>query len=207
MTIKDLKIIESLKKVRPKDLVYSGILVFFMIIVGVLFFISTRFISQNINKVFSYEGAESIQVLDLPHYMLVAKKLGITTNTTPGNTEVPVAITPSREAPEIPTLPTETSETTATLNKQTLTIEVRNSTTKKGVAGILAKSLKEAGFSAPTTRNENTPYIKTTILVKESKYDYAALLLEEVIKSYPGAIAATTTESAPFDATIIIGTE
>lgn len=206
MTIKDLKIIKSLKKIRPKDLIYSGILAFFIIIVGVLFFISTRFISQNINKVFSPEGAESVQVLNLSHYILVAKKLGITINTTPGNTEViPLTITPSPEAPATP--PSSVETPTTPLDKQALTIEVRNSTTKKGVAGALANILKEAGFSAPTAKNESTPYTKTTIFIKESKYDYAALLLEEVIKSYPGAIATTTTESAPFDATIIIGAE
>ena len=199
MTIKDMKIIESLKQIHPKDLIYSGILVLFMVIVGVLFFISTRFISQNINKVFSSEGAESVQVLNLERYQLIAKKLGITVSMSSENTS---ASTPAAPAPEVPVVPT-----TAALDKQALTIMILNSTTKKGVAGTLAKTLESAGFAAPTTGNEKTPYAKTTILVRESKYDYATPLLETVLNSYPGAFATTTPESALFDATIIIGAE
>lgn len=198
MTIKDMKIIKSLKEVRPKDLIYSGILVFFMIIVGILFFISTRFISQNINKVFSSEGAESVQVLDLARYQLVAKKLGITA-TTPPSEGVVTEVAPEKEAVSAPGI--------TVLDKRAITIAVRNSTTKKGVAGTLAKALEDAGFATPTTGNEKTPYAKTTILIKESKYDYAPLLLETVLASYPGATATTTAENAPFDATIIIGKE
>lgn len=200
MTIKDMKIIESLKKIKAKDLIYSGILTFFIIVVGILFFISTRFISQNVNKVFSTEGGESVQALDLARYTLVAKKLGITVDASSGNVEVP-ATTPS----PIALATTTPAATTTILDKKTLTIEVRNSTAKKGVASTLAKSLESAGFANPATGNENTPFAVTTILIKESKYDYAPLILAEVTKAYPDAITATTSESAAFDATIIIG--
>jgi hypothetical protein len=199
MTIKDMKIIESLKQIRPKDLIYSGILVLFMVIVGVLFFVSTRFISQNINKVFSTEGAEGVQALDLARYMLVAKKLGIEVSTPSEGVAVPTAVIPT------PTTLTPTVQAVATLDKKTLTIEVRNSTAKKGAASALAKSLTDAGFTTPATGNENTLYPATTILVKESKRDYAPLILAEVSKAYPDAVTATTTESAAFDVTVIIG--
>lgn len=203
MNIKDMHIIESLKKVRVKDIIYPGILVFFIIIVVVLFFISTRFISQNINKVFSTEGSDNAQALDLARYTLVAKKLGIAVNAPSENTGIPSAETPVSVAPprEIPTLAT----TTPVLDKRALTLMVRNSTAKVGAASALAKILQSAGFSTPKTGNEKTPTAITTILVKESKRDYATLLLSEVIKAYPDAITATTSESDPFDATIIIG--
>lgn len=206
MNIKYTQIIESLKKVRAKDLVYSGILVFFIAVVAIIFFISTRFISQSINKVFSNEGGEGVQALDLARYTLIAKKLGITVNTPSENTGVPALATPFPEPtpPEISPTPT-TTTATPVLDKQSITIMVRNSTAKAGVAGILAKNLKDAGFSTPKTGNEKTTTAVTTILVKESKRDYVSLLLTEVIKVYPDTITTTAPESAPFDATIIIG--
>lgn len=200
-----MRIIESLKKIRPKDLVYSGIVIFFMITVVIVFFISTRFISQNINKVFSNEGGENVQALDLARYTLIAKKLGITVNIPSENAIAPTVTAPAPVSTPPEVVPTTATTITSTLNKQALTIMVRNSTAKAGAASALAKILKDAGFSTPTTGNEKTPTAITTILVKESRSDYAPLLLSEVIKLYPNALTATTSESAPFDATIIIG--
>ncbi len=174
-----------------------------MVIVGVLFFLSTRFISQNINKVFSSEGTESVQVLNLERYQLIAKKLGITVSTVSENTSTSTAAIPTPEVPVV--LATAGAPTATTLDKQALTITVLNSTAKKGVASTLAKSLESAGFATPTTGNEGTPYPTTTILIKESKYDYAPLILAEVTKTYPDATTATTSDGASFDAVIIIG--
>lgn len=197
MNIHDMHIIESLKKIKAKDLVYSGIMVLFIIIVIILFFMSTRFISQNINKVFSNEGGESVQALDLAHYTLVAKKLGITVNNPSEKIEAPPSVNTPHEIPSPTTVPI--------LNKKALTIMVRNSTAKAGAASALAKTIENAGFSVPKTSNEKTSTAVTTIFIKESKRDYVPSLLSEVSKTYSGALVATASESAPFDATIIIG--
>jgi len=197
MTIKDIKITESIKKIKAKDLVYSSILIFFIIIVIVIFSISTSFISRNINKVFSTEGGESVQALDLVRYMLVAKKLGIEVSAPTDGVTTPTLVTLTTITPA--------AQATTTLDKKILTIEVRNSTAKRGVAGTLAKNIADAGFITPTTSNENTPYAVTTILIKESRYAYAPLLLEEVKKTYSNTTVATTSESSAFDVTIIIG--
>lgn len=199
MNITYTHIIEFLKKVRTRDLVYPGILAFFIIVVAIIFFISTRFISQSINKVFSNEGGENVQALDLARYTQVAKKLGIKVNTPSEDTRTSASVTPLHEMQAAAT-------TTPALNKQALTIMIRNSTAKAGAANTLAKSLKDAGFSTPKTGNEKASTAATTILIKESKRDYAPLLLAEVSKIYPNATTTTTTsESTPFDATIIIG--
>lgn len=204
MNIKDLHIVESLKKMNVKDVIYPGILAFFIIMVAIIFFIATRFISQNINKVFSTEGSGSAHALDLARYTLIAKKLGLTIRTSSEDAGAETSMIPAPIA-----LPKE-AQTPATitppiLNKQALTIMIRNSTAKAGAASTLAKNLKDAGFSTPTTGNEKTSYAVTTIFVKKSKDDYAPLLLAEVRKRYGDAKTATTSESAPFDATIIIG--
>jgi len=169
-----------------------------MIVVGTIFFISTHFISQEINNVFVSESAEGVQALDVARYMLVAKKLGITVSPPSEKINELAEQTPAPETPAPPT---------TILDKKAITITVLNSTNKKGIAGTLAATLKDAGFSTPSTGNEKNPYAKTTILVKESKYDYAPLLLEAVLPSYPNAFATTTPETSPFDATIIIGAE
>ncbi|MBI3634152.1 MAG: LytR C-terminal domain-containing protein [Candidatus Yonathbacteria bacterium] len=203
MNIKYTQIVESLKRIKPKDLIYSGILVFFITTVAIIFFISTRFISQSINKIFSNDGSDGVQALDLARYALIAKKLGIAVNTPSENTGARAIATPAPVPPS--EMPTPATTTIPVLNKQALTIIVQNSTAKAGAASTLAKSLKNAGFSAPKTGNEKTAYAVTTITVKESKRDYAPLLLSEVSKLYRDATTATTSESAPFDATIIIG--
>lgn len=199
MTPKNMNIVEFLKTLRPKDLVYSGILVLFIIMVVIIFFISTTFISQNINKIFSSDGGASAQVLDIARYELTMKKLGVATAPNSENSTVPEVIAPPVEAPATAV------PTTTPLDKQALSIQIRNSTAKKGVAGTLANLLKDSGFKTPSTANEKMSYSKTTIFIKESKYVYAPLLLETVLKSYPDAFATTTPESALFDVIIIVG--
>ena len=95
--------------------------------------------------------------------------------------------------------------TTATLDKKAITIIVKNSTKKAGVASALAKSIGDNGFNKPTTGNESQLYATTTVLLKEGKKAYGALLLLVVRKSYPDAIAGTTVDTGSTDAVIIIG--
>lgn len=200
MNINKDSIITFFKQLKPVDLIYPGIFTIFFIIVGIAFFTATQFISKNINKAFSAEQSARAQALDLARFMLAAKKLNIPVNTPGGNvavvseTLIPVATT------VVPSIPVET-----TLDKHAITISVQNSTTQKGVASTLAKALADVGFTTPNTGNEKTPRAATVILVKESKYNYASLLLAEVLKTYPNATTATTSESATFDATVIIG--
>jgi len=198
ITKKNIPSLESLRKIKPRDLIYPSIFVLFFSIVMTVFFISIQFISKNINKSFSSEDLSSQQSLDIEKYKLVAKKLNIATErTSPAITAMPEITSTALTATSTPVV--------APINKQEITITIKNSTTKKGVAAALAKLFLTSGFTAPKTGNEEKLYAETTILLKESKKSYEPLILEVMQKDYPSAVVKTTDEANDFDATIIIG--
>ncbi len=199
MKLKFTTILESIKKMKLRDFIYPGVLIFFLLIVTIIFLFATRFISKNINNVFSYEQSDESGALNMTLYTMVAKKLNLPVM-------VPEKKAPPSEAGIPLNMATEAATTTEAIVKSAITITVINSTKKSGLAAELAKQLSEAGFANPKTGTGSKLYATTTILVKESKYDYAPLLLETVLKSYPFAIATATSDTADFDATIIIGT-
>lgn len=199
---KELPFLQSLKNIKYRDLAYPGLLALFFGLVIILFFFAMRFISQSINKAFSPEANDSSQVLDRERYQLAAKKLNIPVNIPQDGATIPasasvITITPQVAGASIPQV--------AVLDKKAITIMVRNSTAKKGVGAILAKTLLDSGFQKPQTGNEPKPYATTTVLIKESRNDYKILLLEAVQKIYPSVVATTSPESDNIDATIIIG--
>ena len=138
----------------------------------------------------------------------MAKKLNLPLNTqkedTPENTNTLIVepVIPPVEDTIIPT-PAPIVE----LDKKSITINILNSTAKKGVASTLAKTLEDAGFSKAETGNEKKSYDLTTIIVSDAKKEYAPLVLEVVSKSYPKAVTETATGETKFDVMIIIGKE
>lgn len=193
------KIHVAISGIKPKDLVYPGITLLFIIIVGVLFSFATQFITKNINEAFSGDIGTESSSLNMANYTIVAKKLGIEVGVQKNIATHPasqIATTTETIAVEIPHV----------LDKKSLTINILNSTTKKGVATTLAQTLESAGFSKATTGNEKKLYTTTTVFIKDDKRAYSSLILEAMSKTYPDAIATTTT-SGGFDVTIIIGTK
>lgn len=202
---KELPFIQALKNTKPLDLVYPGVLILFFGLVAVVFFFTIRFISKNINKAFSPEEGGASQALNVERYKLTAQKLNLPMNVLQNDATVPE---PSTETATLdPASPAQATSTPAitVLDKRAITITVKNSTPKKGIATTLAKALEDAGFAKPQTGNESTLYATTTILLKESKKEYETLLLETIRKTYPDAIATTTVDGV-VDAIIIIGT-
>lgn len=189
-SIKNLR--DTISKLNPRDMVYPGIVLFLIIIVGILFSLSTKFIATNINSAFSGDAGAETSSLNMANYAIVAKKLGFSTEA--GTSTPPVENTVAIEA-----------SSTQALDLKSLTIAVLNSTAKTGIATTLARSLEASGFVKATTGNEKKVYATTTIVVKETKKEYTTALLDAVRKTYPNAIATTTT-TGTVDATIIIGT-
>lgn len=184
---------ESLKKIKLQDVVYPGIFLIFFGIVIILFFFSTQFISKNINKGFYSEGNSTAEALNLEQYKLVAKKLGIVVNVPKEGEVTTIKVTP----------PVETVVTT--IDKKAISIIVKNSTTKSGIATTLAKAIEDAGFNKPKTGNEATFYATTTVMIKVDQKDIESQLLDVVHKSYPEAIATTTVNTGVYDAIVVIG--
>lgn len=191
------KIRDSVSEVKPKDLIYPGILLLFAITVGIIFILATGFITKSIDTAFSGDTGEGSSSLNMENYTLVTKKLGISAEIKKGALVTPVSTAVISES--------KATTTTQVLDKKSFTLNILNSTTKSGTAGTLAASLEAAGFVKAKTGNEKTPYATTTVAIKESKKALGSSLLEEVRKTYPDAVSTTSQETALFDVIITIG--
>lgn len=209
------KFSKILKKMKSADFIYSVVFFTIILMVVILFNYSVNFIVKNIDQIFFPDQAADTPALDMGKYSLVIKKLGLPVNTTQENAtipnEVPVvnAVTPAATAPaaETPAPATETPTPAPTLDKKSITINILNTTSKKGVAAALAKALENAGFAKAVTGNEKKSYALTTIIIKDEKKDYLPLLEEAVKLSYPRAVTETVTGKTDFDVTIMIGAQ
>lgn len=108
-SIKNLR--ASISNIKPGDLIYPGIFLVFILIVGILFFTSTRFITKNINNAFSEHVGGSEGSLNIPNYTLVANKLGI--SLTEGNPS-----SAQNVIPETAIIATTTPTSTVNINKK-----------------------------------------------------------------------------------------
>lgn len=198
------KILEKIKSIKLTDFIYFAVIFLFFTIVVILFFYSTNFILKNVNKIFSSGNTADSWALDLANYSLVAKKLNLPVVIPGENTDVN---TPTAE----PTLPQNITAEPATpavvsvLDKKSITINILNSTSKKGVASNLAKAMEDGGFSKAETGNEKKIYDLTTIIIHDSKKEYLPAVEEVVKKSYPETMTKTISDTSKFDVTIIIG--
>ena len=194
------KIRASISGVSPRDLIYPGIVLFFFIIVGILFFLATQFIAKNINNAFLGDTETEPNTLNVANYTLVANKLGISAIPQKNTISTPSAVSSTT------TKKTSVTQVSNVSDINSLTINILNSTTKKGVASALAQSLESLGYARATTGNEKKLYATTTIIIKENRSSFGPALLEEVKKFYSEVTMATTTEVANLDVTVIIGT-
>lgn len=214
MDTKDtLQSIES-RKMKPVDFVYLGVVFLLCIITAILFFFSTSFIINNINKIFSPAEQTTAPSLDIAKYSLVEKRLNLPSNSLANSTTTPPVevapidtTTPPVEVAPIDTTIVETPVVVApTLDKTTVKIEIINSTLKSGVATLLSKALEADGFSKATTISKTVKTIgTTTILIKDSMKDYQSFIEDVVKNSYSKAITKTNPESSKFDVIITIG--
>src|ERR1035437_4366507 len=124
---------EELKKIKPADFIYLGVISLFLIIIIILFFYSTNFIASNVNKIFSSNEQKNDQALDAARYSLVEKKLNLPVNIA-GNT----AINTPTGQPVTQNVGTTTINTAVAvkpaLDKKSITINILNNTNKTGVA-------------------------------------------------------------------------
>lgn len=199
------KLLADISKIRARDLIYPGITFLVFILIGFIFFLAATFLAKNINDAFSSESIKKEGTLNITDYTLVAKKLGI--HIAPQAKSIPTSIS-TTTPPDTPTIEIPiVLEKTQTVDKRSLTINILNSTQKNGGAGVLAEILEATGFGKAVTGNEKNLYATTTIFVKMSKGAFIPLLLEEVRRVYPEALATSTPENTLFDATIIIGSK
>lgn len=195
--------LKILKKIKSSDFIYLCIIFLFFIIVFILFIYSTNFFINNINKIFSPGNVESSQTLNIKNYKIIESKLNLPINI-PSTTATP---TLNENTPATNNTSTTITPKTTELNKKLISINILNSTTIKGIASVLAKTLETAGFASATTGNEKKVYATTTILIKDSKKEYSSSILDVIKKSYPKTLTDINPETSTFDVVIIIGKE
>lgn len=197
------------KKFEPINFIFIGMLLLFFAIITIVFFYSTNFVVNNVNKIFSPdESGRSVQALDLSRYSLVEKKLNLPINIPEENTapKTPTVDQVIKEGVIIPENSLMTEEVIPqVLDKKSITIEVLNGVRKAGVASALSNKLEDSGFSKASIGDSKSIYPITTILIKESKKEYAPLIEEIVKKSYAKAVTKTNEDTSKFDVVIIIG--
>lgn len=184
--------ITTVKGMKSRDFLYFGLSILFCVIIAIFFFLSAKFISNHINKVFAITSGGAISSLDVPRYTLVAEKLKFP----------PDASAQSGNALE------EGATTNASSTTQnTLTLLILNASSKPKVATSMAKILKEKnGFTNIATGSEKTAST-TTILAQESKKMYANMILETVVKTYPTARIVVTDKPGKYDIVLTLGTK
>ena len=186
-------------KINLIDFIYLGVIFVFIIITTIIFFYSTNFIIQNVNKILQPKEEINTSVLDLARYSLVEKKLNLPINN-------PKSDILNTTTPTVIPVVNKNNAVIPVLNKKSVTIEIINTTLKNGVASLLSQKLVTAGFSKATTISKIVKTIvTTTILIKDSKKEYKSFIEGVVKKSYSKAITKTNPESSKFDVIITIG--
>lgn len=180
-----------------KQIIYPSIIAAFAVVVIILLIYSVRFLSRNINKIFSLDAqtiSSQLLKIDIDKFYFVSKRLGIVIDS-----KMPPkpAATPVEEAT--------TTEETPSFNKSSLKISVLNGTGVKGLAKDLKDALEADGFLVQNTGNASPPEENTIIKIKESKKSYGSLIKKVVSQRYSLGDDRILREDDAYDAVIIIG--
>lgn len=200
----------KLKSVELKKLIYPSILGTFLLLALLLFIVSARFLSRNINRVFSVDidqAQAELTKVDLEKFTRVAKKLGI-------EVKVPEPLLQEKLLPEPVATSTPAAadqilepeiEAPIALDKTLLKIVVLNGTNQKGLAAGLKTLLEQNGFVVERAGNAEETQEETTLSIKESKKEYASLLKETVSQKYELGTNEVLEEDKDYDALVVIG--
>lgn len=203
-------LLESIRAIRPKNLLYPGIVIAFATVTLVLFIMATRFLSMAINRAVATPDEQEIQAqlthLDLASYVLVGKKLNLAIDQDK-TSQTPSVGQTSTSTENMPVIPTISAHTTIT--KQNATIAIFNSTKKGGVAGTLRDDLVKKGFTVKKIGNSFPEETQTVVAIKD-RVQGNPELIEEIIaivgNRFSPADPQLLDDTNPYDIIITIGT-
>lgn len=198
METKKTKFLQIAKNIKSPDFIYLSVFSIFLITVLLLFVFTTNFIVQNVNKIFTPASDGNTEALDIKNYLSVAKRLNLPVES------VAVGVAGGMGT-AVQQVLASTTATSSEPTRQSVSINILNSTNKSGSATALSKVLENAGFPKSTTGNQKKRYPITTILIKDSAKTFSDTLKNLVRNSYPKAITTVAPKTAVFDITIIIG--
>lgn len=148
--------------------------------------------------------------IDATQYNIIKTKLTLP-DVAPRETKVVGTVTQTQDTPVASSTAAETSPETQTqsetvLNIKTLSIAIKNGTVIEGLAGVLKKSLDDAGFSNVSAANTRNPQKAHALYVKSDISDEQLTKLKE---SLPSSFTSINREDAidgsKYDVEVIIG--
>lgn len=181
---------EKLRNLKKEDYLYLAIVIILSGIIISFFSYSANFLSSNINKVFYSESTSVTTGLNMENYNLVVKKMNLDVQDQTNNTQ---------------SQSTSSFVNSQKLDKRDLTIKILNGTNQSGLASELETKLVSEGFTISKKGNSLNNYSTTTLIIQDNKSEYTSILLEALNKTYPKAVASTTSAASDVDAVIIIG--
>ena len=192
-------LITRLARIPWRKLLYPALLALVLGIVITELLFSTRFLTNEFNRIFIADTLGDAFSIDLAHYRIVAQKISLpSTGATQETTAAP-----------IPAAVASTSVVSATsaapsLDKKALTIGVYNATGVIGLAGKLKTKLETDGFVVAKTGNVKSQPTNT-VEIKKSKRDYLPLLATALGTDFDVANATTLSEDVAIDCILTIG--
>lgn len=184
--------------------IYPAILLLCALGIIVVFIFSTRFLTQEINRVFTLNTIDNSFSIDLANYKRVAHKLGLPEEITGTPASLPETASSTPITIENISASSTAVASTPALDTGAITIAVYNATSASGLAGKTKNTLVAAGFVVAKTDNAKAQ-TANTIALKESALKYLPLLHEALGTSFSNATVITAPTDAPYDAVITVG--
>lgn len=193
------KIIEKLKTVKIKDLIYPSLSIMLLVVSVTLFLISLNFISKHINKALTEEGSrDNLLSLNKGNFEPIRKKFNIKTEDT-----INQQITAPANIVETSSSNNSVS-TISTEEKSSLEMSVLNGTNTGGLASELKKILEDSGFIVNNTGNTDASSY-TVLRIKKSKENFKEVLTKAISEKYTIGNFEELSETDPYDVIIVIG--
>lgn len=191
------EILNKIKNIKLKQIIYPLILIIFIAVAIIIFVISAKFLTNNINKAFRIDeeiAKLGLIELNVSGFDLVSKKLTLPPLPPP---PPPPSPEPIKELPPPPPM---------IEDKASLKIAILNSTQTAGLAAGLRNELTKAGFLIEKVGDQKNIEATTLIKVKESKKNSNLIneIKDLVSKKYTPEIQ-TLEEESLYDLVIIIG--
>lgn len=198
-----------------KNMEYPFMLIAFILIVLVLFFAATQFLSKNINSAISSPDESAIQAqlihINTENYDLIRTKLQLPAIQQSGTAAV------STETAGTPGATTEiatTSLTATTLqpveSKSIFSIAIFNSTKKSGIATTVKNELATAGYTVTKIGNKVTQESQTLVQIKD-RVQASPVILSEILsilgKRFAIGDPQILESTSPYDIVITIGVQ
>jgi hypothetical protein len=183
----------SKKKLPKRLLVFGGLFLVVLLLIGSVFYFITRSGSSDVPDDSATISLPADQTEEISETPMPTEEVSPTPEKSTSPSKSP-SISPTKAAG-------------STTNLSDIKISVQNGSGETGVAKAAAAVLTTSGFTVVTTGNaDNSDYTDVTIRIKNSKKSNLAAIEKALSEKYTiGETSADLPESTSYDALVIIG--